>query len=75
MDEQFEGITIIGLGPGNAELITQQTWNWLDRIDDIYLRTGQHPAVAGFPKKLKIHSFDSIYNQFEKFEDVYNTIS
>ena len=74
MDEQFEGITIIGLGPGNAELITQQTWNWLNRIDNIYLRTAQHPAVAGFPKKLKIHSFDSIYNQFEKFEDVYNTI-
>lgn len=74
MDEQFEGITIIGLGPGSAELITQQTWQWLNQIDEIYLRTGQHPAVAGFPKKLKIHSFDSIYNQFEKFEEVYEAI-
>jgi tetrapyrrole methylase family protein/MazG family protein len=74
MNENFTGITIIGLGPGGAELITQQTWQWLNQIDEIYLRTAQHPALAGFPKSLKIHSFDSIYDKFEKFEDVYNEI-
>ncbi len=74
MSELFQGITIIGLGPGGAELMTQQTWQWLNQIEEVYLRTAQHPALAGFPKSLKIHSFDYVYNQHEKFEDVYAEI-
>ena len=56
--ESFTGITIIGLGPGNIDLLTKQTWELINQIDLIYLRTAQHPAVGGFPKKLKMISFD-----------------
>lgn len=68
------GITIVGLGPGGAELITRQTWEWLTQIDEVYLRTAQHPAVAGFPKGIQIHSFDAIYEKNESFEKVYENI-
>ncbi len=61
--EIFQGITIIGLGPGNIELVTKQTWELINQIDLIYLRTAQHPAVGGFPKNLKIISFDEDFQK------------
>ncbi len=73
-NESFHGITIIGLGPGKAELITRETWDWINSLQEIYLRTAQHPVLADFPLQLKIHSFDSVYDQTERFEDVYQTI-
>jgi tetrapyrrole methylase family protein/MazG family protein len=73
-NENFHGITIIGLGPGKADLITRETWNWINSLQEIYLRTAQHPVLADFPPQLKIHSFDSVYETTERFEDVYQTI-
>ena len=72
--ETFKGITIIGLGPGNVDLVTKQTWEIINELETIYLRTAQHPVVAGFPKKLKITSFDEYYQKFQNFEDVYENI-
>ncbi|PKN88241.1 MAG: nucleoside triphosphate pyrophosphohydrolase [Chloroflexi bacterium HGW-Chloroflexi-8] len=74
MTELFRGITILGLGPAGPELLTNQTVEWLNLVDELYLRTIQHPAVAGLPKSIKIHSFDSYYEKFDKFEDVYLAI-
>jgi len=74
MENKFSGITIIGLGPGEASLLTRQTWDHLNQLDEIYLRTAQHPVVASFPKHLQIHSFDSVYDRVEKIEDVFRTI-
>lgn len=74
MQNKFQGITIMGLGPAGPELLTNQSTDWLNQIDEIYLRTGQHPAVAGLPKKLIVHTFDSLYETHEKFEDVYTAI-
>jgi len=68
MQESKNGITIIGLGPAGAELFTRQTWDWINEIEEIFLRTAQHPAVSGFPKGLKILSFDSIYEENTSFE-------
>ncbi len=72
--ETFKGITIIGLGPGNIDLITKQTWEMINSHEIIYLRTAQHPAVAGFPKSMKIISFDEYYQKFDNFEEVYSKI-
>lgn len=68
------GITLLGLGPGGPELLTRQAWDWLQHIPEIFLRTGQHPAVAGLPPHLAVHSFDELYEKGEKFEDVYAKI-
>ncbi|HMD88467.1 MAG TPA: nucleoside triphosphate pyrophosphohydrolase [Anaerolineaceae bacterium] len=70
----FNGITILGLGPGNPDLLTRQAWDWLNQIPEVYLRTRQHPTIAGFPSNLEIHSFDEYYQNSEAFETVYRKI-
>lgn len=69
------GITILGLGPGDASLLTRQAWDELCTISEVVLRTRQHPAVADFPPSLKIVSFDELYDHSEEScEAVYEKI-
>jgi tetrapyrrole methylase family protein/MazG family protein len=68
------GITLLGLGPAGAELLTREAWDWLNSIPEVYVRTKQHPAVLGLPGNLTVHSFDSVYEHGERFEDVYEQI-
>jgi tetrapyrrole methylase family protein/MazG family protein len=72
--EQFAGITILGLGPGDPGQLTRQAWDWLNQIGEVYLRTLQHPTVAGFPKNLQVRSFDALYEDGDTFEAVYAQI-
>ncbi len=71
---QLPGITLLGLGPGDASLLTRQAWDLIESLPEIYLRTRQHPAVAGFPASLQVVSFDDLYEKSETFEDVYARI-
>jgi tetrapyrrole methylase family protein/MazG family protein len=64
-------ITLLGLGPGDANLLTRQAWQFLESASEICLRTSQHPAVAGLPSHLAIFSFDDYYEESESFENVY----
>jgi tetrapyrrole methylase family protein / MazG family protein len=68
------GITILGLGPGDVELLTREAWDYLQQAGEIYLRTCHHPVLAGFPVGLKVNSFDEIYEKSDDFETVYSTI-
>lgn len=68
------GITLLGLGPGDANLLTRQAWNLLEMTSEIYVRTEQHPALAEVPDTLKIHSFDYLYKEIGSCEDVYSRI-
>lgn len=68
-------ITIIGLGPGDAGLITRQAWHLLSSAETVYLRTHRHPAVAGLPNHLHLHSFDAVYDTAENFGAVYQSIA
>jgi tetrapyrrole methylase family protein/MazG family protein len=70
----LSGIILLGLGPGDPDLLTRQAWRLLESRSEIYLRTRQHPAVAGLPSGLQIHSFDDLYDQGEHFEAVYEAI-
>jgi len=74
MSESTPGITILGLGPGDPAQLTRQAWDWLQQAPEIYLRTAQHPVVAGFPPQLKVHAFDEYYEKADKFEEVYAQI-
>ncbi len=67
-------ITIVGLGPSRADIITREAWEVLSSADEIYLRTRQHPAVAEFPSSWKLHSFDYLYESHESFSAVYDAI-
>ncbi len=68
------GITILGLGPGNPEQLTLEAWNVLQEAKEVYLRTSQHPTVAGLPEGLTVHSFDHLYEQEKDFSRVYERI-
>lgn len=68
------GITLMGLGPGDAGLLTRAAWQILEEATEIYLRTRQHPVVADLPGHLALHDFDHLYTQAETFEEVYEQI-
>ena len=69
-----QGITLLGLGPGGPELLTRQAWQTLEEAGEVYLRTRQHPVVAGLPEGLQVRSFDALYEAGENFEAVYDAI-
>jgi tetrapyrrole methylase family protein/MazG family protein len=68
------GIILIGLGPGDPAKLTREAWDVLASAGQVWLRTKQHPAVAGLPPALKIHSFDELYENGDSFDDVYSAI-
>src|SRR5512137_110782 len=68
-------ITIVGLGPGDAQQITREAWSALLMADEVYLRTEHHPTVSGLPDQLALHSFDHVYEQALSFDEVYDTIA
>ncbi len=67
-------ITLVGLGPGDPALLTREAWDLISAAPEIYLRTRHHPAVAGFPASIAIHSFDDLYESQDTFEAVYDRI-
>ena len=68
------GLTLLGLGPGDPKHLTREAWEVLSQADEVYLRTRQHPTVAGFPTYLQVHAFDHLYQEAETFEAVYRAI-
>ncbi len=72
--QENKGIILLGLGPGDPNHLTREAWQLLETSEEIYLRTSQHPTVTGFPKDLKVKSFDQLYEEKENFEEVYEEI-
>jgi tetrapyrrole methylase family protein / MazG family protein len=68
------GITLLGLGPGDPAQLTREAWEILSSVDEVYLRTRQHPTALGLPPTVKILSFDHFYENGETFEEVYTAI-
>jgi tetrapyrrole methylase family protein/MazG family protein len=69
------GITIVGLGPGSPDQLTLEAWRALEAAPEVYLRTAQHPTVAGLPQGPRYVSFDEVYESLETFERVYDEIA
>jgi tetrapyrrole methylase family protein/MazG family protein len=68
-------ITILGLGPGDPALLTREAWDVLAGANEVYLRTLRHPSVPDLPPGLRIHSFDSVYDENADFAEVYERIA
>lgn len=68
-------IHIIGLGPGDPNLLTREAWDLLQRAPRVHLRTRRHPTVAGLPPGVKLSAFDALYARAENFEEVYDAIA
>jgi tetrapyrrole methylase family protein/MazG family protein len=67
-------MTIVGLGPGDAALLTQEAREALAAASEVWLRTERHPAVAGLPAGPAYRSFDDVYERGASFEEVYGAI-
>jgi tetrapyrrole methylase family protein/MazG family protein len=67
-------ITLLGLGPGDPNLLTREAWQILSENKTVHLRTRRHPTVAGLPAHLTLIDFDDIYEAGDAFERVYARI-
>jgi tetrapyrrole methylase family protein/MazG family protein len=69
-----KGIIVVGLGPGDPHLLTREAWEVLSGAAELLLRTGLHPVVPALPARLKVDTFDSLYDELDSFEAVYAAI-
>lgn len=66
-------ITIVGLGPGEADLLTVGAMRALTGDAPVWLRTRRHPTVDALTLD-RARSFDDLYDAGETFEAVYRQI-
>ncbi|MBC8587933.1 bifunctional methyltransferase/pyrophosphohydrolase YabN [Paratissierella segnis] len=65
-------IYIIGLGPGNEELLTLGAIERIESGRKNFLRTENHPSVKYFERhNIPYKSYDYIYDSEDEFNDVY----
>jgi tetrapyrrole methylase family protein/MazG family protein len=66
---------VVGLGPGNLDMIPVRNLKILQNISPLYLRTERHPAANELEEQgIDFTSFDDCYEQHQTFENVYETI-
>ncbi len=68
-------IHIIGLGPGDPELITRKTWALIVAAPEIWVRTRQHPSIEAIARHTTIHAYDHLYESHDDFAAVYAAIA
>lgn len=67
-------ITIVGLGPGDASLLTIEARDTVASASEVWLRTSRHPTVSSLPSGPTYNSFDEIYEREPTFDAVYAAI-
>ena len=68
-------IHIVGLGPGDAGLITLDAWQLMSQTKRLILRTAIHPSVARLDEAcLAYEALDRFYETEATFEEVYGHI-
>ena len=63
---------MVGLGPGDAEYVTDHTRSEIERVPHRYLRTVVHPCARLVPDAV---TFDEIYEAADTFASVYAEIT
>ena len=64
-------VRVVGLGPGDTDLLTRRTFDLLRDAPIVRLRTRVHPAAAAF---LDVASYDDLYESAKSFEALYDAI-
>jgi tetrapyrrole methylase family protein / MazG family protein len=67
-------IVVVGLGPGDAGLLTREAGRWLESGRPVWLRTRIHPTVAQLPGSDAWNDFDTLYEQASDFDSLYEQI-
>jgi tetrapyrrole methylase family protein/MazG family protein len=69
-------ITVLGLGPGHAGLITRESWTMMEKAEHLILRTKIHPTVAALDEAgLQYTTYDGYYEEAADFETLYRSIA
>lgn len=68
-------ITVVGLGPGDASLLTLGACAALLAADRVWVRTLRHPTLDSLDLGDKVSSFDGLYNTLGTSEEVYRSIA
>ncbi len=64
-------VRVVGLGPGDADLLTRRTWDLLSGAPVARLRTRVHPAAEAF---VDVPSYDDLYESAASFDELYAAI-
>ncbi len=64
-------MTVVGLGPADADLLSAGAATLLAQPGRVYLRTARHPAAARFDAA---RAFDDLYESAATFDEVYTAI-
>ncbi|WP_152442785.1 nucleoside triphosphate pyrophosphohydrolase [Bacillus sp. THAF10] len=68
-------ITVLGLGAGDLEQLPIGVYRELMNAEHLFLRTKEHPVIGELEKEgLNYQSFDTIYEQNDAFDSVYEAI-
>ncbi len=65
-------VRVVGLGPGDADLLTQRTLRLLTESPLARLRTRMHPAANAF---IDVASYDDWYERAGSFDELYEAIA
>ena len=69
-------LTVAGLGPGTAGLITRETWACIHAAEHIRLRTRIHPTVSALDAAhISYGSYDTFYETADDFQELYERIT
>ncbi|MBI3964652.1 MAG: nucleoside triphosphate pyrophosphohydrolase [Chloroflexi bacterium] len=74
-DQESAGLTIVGLGPGPAAMLTAAARQLLERAPRVWLRTRRHPTVDELAATARFESFDDVYDSAATLAEVYDTIA
>ena len=68
-------LTVAGLGPGDAGLITRETWARIEAAEHILLRTRIHPTVEALDAAgISYETYDAFYEEADDFDLLYERI-
>ncbi|MHB8333736.1 MAG: MazG nucleotide pyrophosphohydrolase domain-containing protein [Acidimicrobiales bacterium] len=65
-------VRVVGLGPGDRDLVTEGAWRLISESPEVRLRTRRHPAAASLDS---IASYDDWYDTAESFDELYRAIA
>lgn len=68
-------ITVIGLGPGDPDMLTVGASTALSAAERVWVRTLRHPTVQALGLGSRLRSFDHLYNSLSTSDEVYQRIA
>lgn len=71
-----KNVTVISLGPGDPDLLTQAAASLLRKTKRLIFRTAQHPVAAALQQEgIAFLSLDDYYDRYEDFDEMHRAMA